>query len=120
MSQSKSQSQGSQQPVDLSLKNERMEVIGLTETPEMAIELKFTMMNGDIKYYTLKYTKRNMENSRFLCNSALRTFLFLNDIPTGQQDKVSNKSLTLASYLRCIYSSINRLQCFIRHFGKKS
>ena len=36
----------------------------------------------------MEYTKYNMENSRYLVNRALKTFLFMTGAKPGQQDKV--------------------------------
>ena len=48
-----SQSQKSQKEREpLRLKNGNMEVIGVSPEEPMTIEMKFTLLNGDVKYYS--------------------------------------------------------------------
>ena len=43
-------SQGSNEPYRL--KNAQMEVIGYSSDPVLTIELKFTLKNGEVKYFS--------------------------------------------------------------------
>ena len=51
--QGNDRSQG--QPVTYSLKNAQMTVIGYSEEPNMNIELKFILKNGDERYFSEYY-----------------------------------------------------------------